>query len=193
LDGSGETPLIHAVSVNNVPVARRLLELGADPERHGRYPEQGIDTALGYALFYGQDPWFGMERGDCIELLLSWGAATSLPLTAALGRRSSVAELLPTASREDRLRALVFAAHRGEAEVVQTCLDAGVEASRLTSFFHERLTPLLAAAGQGHLDTVQVLLDAGVEAEWPDDGLGTTAMVWAWTRSTSAGRTPTRR
>jgi hypothetical protein len=187
LDGSGETPLIQAVSLNNTPVARRLLELGAHPERHGRYPEQGIDTALGYALLYGKDPWFGLERGDCVELLLDWGAVASLPHKAALGRNTAVLEMLPDATPEDRRRALVFAAHRGEARVVRSCLEAGVDATRLVSFFHERLTPLLAAAGQGHLDTVQVLLDAGVEPEWPEDRLGTNAMVWAWTRSGDGG------
>jgi len=190
LDGGGETPLIQAASLNNTPVALQLLESGADLERHGRYPDQGIDTALGYALLYGKDPWFGLERGECVELLLDWGALTSLPLKAALGRRDAVAEMLPLATPEDRQRAMVFAAHRGETAVVQACLEAGVDPSKVVSFFRERLTPLLAAAGQGHLDTVQALLDAGVEPEWPEDGEGTNAMVWAWTRSADGGDEP---
>ncbi len=177
-DGTGETPLIHAVSVDNVGVARRLLELGADPEREGRH-HQGIDTALGYALFYLPDSRTSPRDPDAPTLLLQWGCRVPLPLAAGLGREDALDRDLPDAPPEDRARALVFAAHRGRTAAVRICLTHGVDPSVRTPFFHERFTALHAAAGRGHAGTVEVLLRAGADPTALDERFGGTPAGWA--------------
>lgn len=177
-DGTGETPLIHAVSVDNVGVARRLLELGADPEREGRH-HQGIDTALGYALFYLPDPRTPPQEADAPTLLLQWGCRVPLPLAAALGRVDALRDGLPHASPEEAGRALVFAAHRGRTDAVRACLDHGVDPSVRVAFFHERFTALHAAAGRGHAGAVEVLLEAGADPTALDERFRGTPAGWA--------------
>lgn len=177
-DGTGETPMIHAVSVNNVPVLLRLLELGADPERQGRH-HQGIDTALGYALFYGQDPRLKRFERDSPRVLLDHGCAVPAGLAAALGRVTAVKEGLPALGEDDRARALVFAAHRGEEATVSACIEAGVPPTLRTTFFHEDLTPLHAAAGQGHAGVTRLLLSSGADPSARDGRFDATPLEWA--------------
>jgi ankyrin repeat protein len=177
-DGTGETPLIHAVSVNNVPVVLRLLDLGADPERPGRH-DQGIDTALGYALFYGQDPRLERFERDSPQVLLDHGCAVPVGLAAALGRADAVRQGLPELEEEDRVRALIFAAHRGEEAAVATCLEGGVPPGARSEFFHEELTPLHAAAGQGHGGVARLLLAAGADPAVRDGRFDATPLEWA--------------
>jgi len=177
-DGSGESPLIHAASVNNVPVLSRLLALGADPERQGRH-RQGIDTTLGYALFYGQDSRLRRSEKDCPAVLLAHGCAVPVGLAAALGRVRAVERGLPGLGDADRARALAFAAHRGEEETTAACLEAGVPATSRVDFFHEEFTPLHAAAGQGHPDVAQLLLSAGADPSLRDGRFNATPLEWA--------------
>jgi ankyrin repeat protein len=177
-DGTGETPMIHAVSVNNVPVLLRLLALGADPERQGRH-HQGIDTALGYALFYGQDPRLRRFERDSPQILLDHGSAVPVGLAAALGRIDAVRGGLSAAGQAERARALVFAAHRGEEGTVAACLEVGVPPGVRTAFFHEELTPLHAAAGQGHPGVVRLLLSAGADPSARDGRFDATPLEWA--------------
>jgi hypothetical protein len=176
--GRGETPLIHAVSVNNVPVARRLLEVGADPELQGRYG-QGIDTALGYALFYIQDPRLRRFEEDAPALLERRGARVLLPFLGALDRPGALADALPGTDSDTRARALLFAALHGRGAAVEACLGAGAEPSRRVPFFHEDYTPLHAAVSRGHASTVALLLEAGADPLVPDGRFDATPLEWA--------------
>lgn len=177
-DGSGETPLIHAASVNNVPVLSRLLALGADPERQGRH-HQGIDTTLGYALFYGQDSRLNSYEEDCLAVLLAHGVRVPPAIAAALGRVEGLRADLEAEGEAARGRALAFAAHRGQEEATKACLQAGVPPSPLVDFFHERFTPLHAAAGQGHAGVAAILVEAGADHSMRDGRFDATPLEWA--------------
>ncbi len=189
IDG-GETPLIHAVSINNVPVAEVLLAAAADPGRHGRH-DGSIDTALGYALFYGvhELPRFPV---NCPELLIGYGARVYLPFAAAMGWNGKLpdyfdesGQLRPDASpASDPLlvlnQALLFAARYGNIEGAAFLLERGAQINTPIPFFHYHLTALHLAAEQGQRRAMAAfLLDAGANPGIRDSGFGSTPLGWA--------------
>lgn len=149
----GETPLIHAVSVNNVEVAEVLLENGADIEKTGRYDDT-IDTPLGYALFFGRDPRLPLFSKNAPELLCDSGAFIYLPFAAALhdnerARRffepdgSLKPEASPSAEKELVLiQTFFFACQYDNRELAEWLLRWNLPLDRRIPFFHHQLTIL---------------------------------------------------
>lgn len=185
----GETPLIHAVSVNNVPVAKVLLENGADTEQQGRH-DGSIDTALGYALFDGTDTRLEQFERNCPELLLDYGAKCYLPFAAALAKSlhgyfSESGQLLPHASPlADRQmvlqQGLLFAAKYGQLESAKLLLEQGAEINACIPFFHFNATALHLACENGErLAMVEFLLEKGADWKQKDATYHGTALDWA--------------
>lgn len=187
----GETPLIHAVSINNVPVAKVLLEKGADPEKNGRY-DGTIDTALGYALFYGRDERLKKYPVNCPELLLDAGASVSLPYAAAMadddlffrffdenGKFISGAGK-PTDEKLALHQAFFFACKYGSVKKAAFLLTKGVEINASLPFFHFVLTGLHLACQHGNQEEmVDWLLQNGADPSKKDNIHLATPSEWA--------------
>jgi hypothetical protein len=103
-----------------------------------------------------------------------------LPAAAGLGRFEDAARLLPTASPEDRHRALVFAAQLGHAEIVRLLLEAGEDPNRFNPpASHTHSTPLHQAALAGHLSVVRTLVEHGARLDIRDTLWHGTPLGWA--------------
>ena len=189
----GLTPLLVAVSSNQLECARLLLDHGGQPDE--RMP-QGY-TALHVAAYDG--------HADLVEVLLAHGARVNVltnhlasPLHfAARHNRVDAARLLLAHGADiatvdkDGFTALHICAKRNHVAVAQLLLAAGtppdtlglVAARILLLFFlkkkftlflllppsHERIrghryTPLYAACKYGHADMVRLLLSHGATA-----------------------------
>lgn len=179
----GETPLHHAVSVNNVDVAAVLLEAGADPQREGRYAS-GLDTPLGYAMFYGTDKRLPIYPENCPELLVRHGAEVTLPFAAGLGRADLLAERLEEGGAGDSWQtslqhALLFACHQGHASLVAPLVAAGAKPDACVPFFHWNCAGMHTAAIHGQRDAVIALLEAGASPVVTDGIHRSTPLEWA--------------
>ncbi len=186
----GETPLHHSVSINNVDVARVLLAHGADAERTGRY-DGSIDTALGYALFYGNDPRLPRFSQNCPELLIDHGSVVYLPFAAALGQERTVKQFFDAEGRiavnagkgspkQTLNQALLFAAKYGVLEVCEFLLARGADLNQLTPFFDQQATALHLACERGEqVDMVRFLLERGADPSIPDGRYESTPEGWA--------------
>jgi hypothetical protein len=157
----GETPLIWAVSVNNVATAETLLDLGADPELQGRY-EQGVDTALGYALFYSGAPNVKTFEENCPEMLVRRGAYIDLARAGGLGDPSRLDEF-KTSDATSLSRALFFACLRGPMPMVDRLLQLGADPCLKTPFFWWNPTALHVAALCGARVSYQRFLEIGAD------------------------------
>jgi len=174
-ESGGQTPLIHAVSINNVPVAEVLLKAGADTEAVAG-SDATLDTALGNALFYGTDPRLKKYDENCPELLVRYGAKVYLPFAAGLGRLDLVKEFFdesgtvkPNAGRTgDRQlapqQALMFACQYGHTEVVEFILINGGDINASTDLmWRSGLTPLAWAKENGHVSVIELLQSNGAK------------------------------
>jgi len=182
----GETPLHQAVSVNNVEVARTLLMNGADPERRGRY-NSTVDTALGYALFYGADEHLPRFPVNCPQLLLQFDARVHLPFAAALNRIQKVRQLLirigDPPHPEDQLllqQALLFAGKYGRIEMAELLLEHQADINATIPFFHLQATALhLACEANQRTEMVAFLLKRGADPTIRDGVYDATPLGWA--------------
>ncbi len=182
-EAGGETPLHHAVSVNNAEVAAVLLEAGADPEREGRY-RSGLDTPLGYALFYGTDKRLPRFAENCPELLVRHGAAVTLPFAAGLGREDLLSARLAEGGDGPEWRltlqhALLFACHQGHTSLVAPLVAAGARPNECVPFFHWNCAGMHTAAIHGQRDAVSALLAAGASPVVTDGIHRSTPLEWA--------------
>lgn len=171
----GETPLIHAVSVNNVPVMEVLLDAGADLERHGRYNTH-LDTPLGYALFYGVDTRLPRYPRQAAELLIDRGAWVNSAFAAALGRFT---EALKEESALEQGTALLFACRYGQNQVAGQICELDLNLNQIFPFFHASSSPLHMAAIHGNPSLLQLLIDAGADPNLKDGKHHATPMEWA--------------
>lgn len=159
----GMTALLWSAYHDDLSIARRLIDAGADVNAANRYAVTPLALATTNANV-------GM-----VELLLEHGASpdaflpggeTILMTAARTGRVGAVRALIARgadvhaneASRGQT--ALMWAAAEGHSDVVQVLIGAGADIhTRLVSGF----TPFLFAVRQGHIDVVRTLLAAGVD------------------------------
>lgn len=186
----GETPLHHAVSINNAPVAKVLLEAGANPELKGRY-DGIVDSALGYALFYGTDERLESFRVNCPELLIRYGAELKLPFAAALGDLKKIKAFFsanPNLSAVDKKPpsnkminlAFLFASKYGNLEVATFLFKKGAEINARISFFNQEVTALHVACETGRsIPLIRFLLKNGADPTIKDGVYNATPEGWA--------------
>ncbi len=186
----GETPLHHAVSVNNVEVAEVLLKKGADPEKTGRF-DGTLDTALGYALFYGVDLRLKKFFRNCPDILLDFGAKMYLPFAAALNKwdelKSAFARrgtLHPGTGLADGQKtiqqAFLFACRYGNLEAAEFMLHHGADVNVVIPFFFHEATALHLACERGEqVETVRFLLKKGANPRIKDKVYNATPEGWA--------------
>jgi ankyrin repeat protein len=122
---------------------------------------------------------FGMK--DAAAALVERGAPIdTLQAAAGLGRIDDVVKLLPSATADDRHRALALAAQLGHVQVVQHLLDAGEDPNRFNPpGTHSHTPPLHQAIAAGHLDVVKVLVDRGARLDIKDTIYQGTPLGWA--------------
>ncbi len=186
----GETPLHHAVSVNNVEVTEVLLKKGADPEKTGRF-DGTLDTALGYALFYGTDTRLKRYFRNCPEILQDYGAKVYLPFAAALNKLEQAKKEFAgkgmlhsgaglTDDQTTIQQAFLFACRYGHLEMADLMLHHGADVNAVVPFFTHEATALHLACESGdQVDTVRYLLKKGANPKIKDKVYNSTAEGWA--------------
>ena len=198
LEFVAENPIRHGkLPANIVEIARLILEAGAKNDRaaldetlglvcSGRVPREcGVQIPLIDLLCdYGADPNRGMPGAhgefEAAHALIRRGARVDLPVAASLGRVEEARRLLPSASPEDRHRALALSAQFGHSEIVRMLLDAGEDPSRYNpTGFHAHSTPLHQAALAGHEETVRLLVERGARLDLKDTVWQGTPEGWA--------------
>ena len=198
LEFVAENPVRHGrLPANIVDVAKLILDAGAKNDRttldealglvcSGRIPREcGVQIPLIDLLCdYGADPNRGMPGAhgefEAAGALLRRGARVDLPVAAALGRVEDVRRLLPSASPEDRHRALALSAQFGHTEIVHKLLDAGEDPNRYNpAGFHAHSTPLHQASLAGHEAAVRLLVERGARLDLKDTVWQGTPEGWA--------------
>lgn len=172
----GDPPLLLAVQLGWSRPARRLLDIGADPERAGRAGQYALACAA--------------QRGDlaCVQALLRAGASPQrrgpdgqCPLgQAAHEGDPALLRWLdwphwPHPGRVLRDTDLIAAAVAGDAIAVGCLLELGLDRGVRDA---RGCNALLRAAGSGHADVVAVLLKAGLDPALAADS-GMTALTAA--------------
>lgn len=130
--------------------------------------------------------WAGLAA----VLVTSFAFADTLPELASTGQRDAALQRIAAgadvnARSADGATALHWAAHRGDAELVERLLDAGAEADVRNDY---GATPISAAAVEADPNVVEALLDAGADVESPNAEGETVLMVVARTGRVETAR-----
>ena len=153
-----------------LPLLHLLIDHGAavTPIGEGRWT-----SPLVTALVFG--------FADAARALVERGAPVdTLAAAAGLGRAQQVKAMLPSASADDRHRALALAAQLGHPEIVAVLIDAGEDPNRFNPpGTHAHSTPLHQASCAGHLAVVKVLIEKGARPDIEDTIHHATALGWA--------------
>ncbi|KAB8290368.1 hypothetical protein EYC80_010801 [Monilinia laxa] len=171
--GRAGTALCAAASNGHIEICQLLLNLGADIHAGGMN-----GTGL-----HGAAEWGHVE---ILRLLLANGAridndckmwGTALQMAAIQGRLNSFCFLLGKGADIHHIggyhhNVLQASAHGGNVEIVEQCLDSGIDVNIRGD--GEVQTPLLAAVQQGHAEVVKLLLDRGAR----DLNEGWLSSVW---------------
>jgi len=197
LEFVAENPIRHgSLPANIVEVARVILDAGAKNDKTMLNATLGLVCSsciprqcsvqiplIDLLCEYGADPNSAMPTHgefEATNALLRRGARVDLPVVAALGRFEETRRLLPSASSEDRHRALALAAQFGHTEIVRLLLDAGEDPSRYNPpGFHAHSTPLHQAALAGYAETVRLLVERGARLDLKDTMWQGTPAGWA--------------
>jgi ankyrin repeat protein len=153
-----------------VPVLNVLIDYGASLGPHG---EGTWTSPLITALVFGFT--------DAAQTLVERGAPIdTLAAAAGLGRIADVIRMLPSATADDRHRALALASQLGHPDVVGVLLDAGEDPNRYNPpGTHAHSPPLHQAIAAGHLDVVKVLVQFGARLDLKDTIHQGTPLGWA--------------
>lgn len=153
-----------------VPVLNVLIDHGAavTPKGEGTWTSPLLTALV-----------FGFR--DAAETLVARGAPVDTVAAAAgLGRIDEVRRMLPSATPEDRQRALSLAAQLGHVDVVALLLDAGEDPNRFNlRGTHAHSMPLHQAINAGHLDVVKLLVERGARLDAKDTVHHATPLDWA--------------
>jgi ankyrin repeat protein len=153
-----------------IPLIEELINFGASVEPTG---EGAWTSPVMTALVFG--------FVDAAEALVRRGARIdSLAVAAGLGRESLVTEMLPTASADDKHRALALAGQLGRFEITRALLAAGGDPSRFNpAGMHAHATPLHHAALYGHDAVVRLMVERGARLDIEDTLFHGTPADWA--------------
>ncbi len=118
---------------------------------------------------------------DAAQALVRRGARVdTLAEAAGLGLLETVRQRLPTASADDRHRALALAAQLGHVDIVRLLLDRGEDPNRYNpDGLHSHGTPLHHAALAGHDAVVRLLVERGGRLDITDTLWQGTPLGWA--------------
>lgn len=144
-----------------IPLIDLLCDYGAEP-----------NDAVPAALVHGEFA--------AVDALLRRGAKVDLSTAAALGRIEDARALLPSASVEERHKALALASQHGRVETLRLLLDAGEDPNRYNPpFCHSHSTPLHQAVCYGHEAAVRLLVEHGARLDLEDTMHQGTPLDWA--------------
>ena len=162
----------------------------AAPEIEGRF-QNHIDTALGYALFYGADESLEQFRVNCPALLLRHGAKVYLPFAAAMNEFNWVKRCFTPDGNLNPIagpghpsillsQALLFACRYGHIEICDYLLYRGADINARIPFFEHYATALHMACEHGQqTELVDYLLKKGADPEIKDKVYDANAVGWA--------------
>ena len=103
-----------------------------------------------------------------------------MAVAAGLGRLDDVRQLLPSASAEDRHRALALAAQLGHPDIVTLLVDAGEDPNRFNPpGTHAHTPPIHQAIAANHPEVVKVLVGKGARLDIKDTIYQATPLGWA--------------
>jgi len=153
-----------------VPVLKVLIDSGASmtPAGEGNWTSPVIT-----ALVFG--------KKAAAETLVDRGAPIdTLAAAAGLGRIADLRRLMPSATPDDRHRALALASQLGQVDAVKVLLDAGEDPNRFNPpGTHAHTPPIHQAVAAGHLDAVKLLVDRGARLDIRDSIYHGTPLAWA--------------
>src|SRR5689334_17401400 len=153
-----------------VALTETLLDFGAAIEGNGSGKwVSPLMTALAFGYM------------KTAEALAKRGARVdNIAAAAGLGRLAEARQLLATADRENRHRALALAAQHGHADIVRLVLDAGEDPSRYNpDGNHSDSRPLHQAVIAGHDAVVRLLVERGARLDMKDTIYQATPLGWA--------------
>lgn len=156
-DMVGRTQLIRAIMEDEIELAKKLVEAGADLSLSDL---QGM-TALMWAAFKGQTEIVGMliDEGADIEAYNNDEGETPLLLATAEGHNKIVELLLDKgadieAKNSQGETAFILAAYNGHIEIVELLIDRGADIEAKDS---DGKTALSLAEEEGHKEIVKLL------------------------------------
>jgi ankyrin repeat protein len=153
-----------------VPLIDVLVDYGAaiSPRGEGAWTSP-VETALVFNMCDAADAL--VRRGAPIDTVAA---------AAGLGRLDDVQRMLPSASANDRHRAVALAAQCGHADVLALLIDAGEDPNRFNPpGTHSHSPPLHQAIAAGHLIVVRLLIERGARLDIKDTIYQSTPLGWA--------------
>ena len=165
-EADGTSVLHHAVELENLELARRLLTAGADVAALNRYGVSPLYIAavngdadmVSLLLEHGVDPDLALPEGE-----------TALMTAARTGDVATIDRLLEAGADVNASEgwkaqtALMWAAAENNAAAVRRLIDAGAE--RDVASAGGEFTALKFAVRAGAIDAASALLDAGADAD----------------------------
>ena len=153
-----------------VPLVETLVKGGASLEPAG---EGNWTSPVATALVFG-------FKDTADTLVRLGGKVDSLATAAGLGRLDDVKRMMPSATADDRHRALALAAQLGHPEIVTRLIDAGEDPNRFNPpGTHSHTPPIHQAIAADRLEVVKVLIDKGARLDIKDTIYQGTPLGWA--------------
>lgn len=153
-----------------VALVETLIDYGASvmPMGEGAWTSP-IETALVFN-----------KRAAADALVRRGAPILTLAAAAGLGLVGDAKRMLPSASEEDRHRALALAAQCGHPAIVSLLIDAGEDPNRFNPRgTHSHTPPIHQAVAAGHLDVVKLLVERGARLDITDTIYHGTPLGWA--------------
>jgi ankyrin repeat protein len=179
----GVTALHEATSHCRLETVKLLIDRGAPlAAKHAESGRTPGDVAL--LCITEQSEWTPDQKSIPIaRALLEAGApfnekSMMLATAICLNRAADIERLSPTATRDDKQRALAAAAFNANVEGLRKVISLGVELDA-TDAGLEHAAPLHNAVSSGSLDTVKTLVEAGASLDTKDLAYHLRPLDWA--------------